>query len=213
MGRSGRVRQSREFPAVIVEQIVRTTFGNGHALRAAIGRQRHGVLKRLLIALHSAFQHAQASSIAWNARFEGEPCFPHGELGVFISGGASIGRNCVIFQQVTIGSNTVAGSRGFGAPTIGDDCYIGAGAKVIGNVRIGDRVRIAANAVVVKDVPSDCTVTPGAQEVRQTTRLDNRFYTWHQGGWAYFDGGALKPVTDPAGLDALRPRNDPAPSA
>ncbi|MED5619704.1 serine acetyltransferase [Ideonella sp. BN130291] len=192
-----------------MELIVRATFGNGHALRVAIGRQRHGVLKRLLIALHAAFQHAQASSIAWNARFDGEPCFPHGELGIFISGGASIGRNCVIFQQVTIGSNTVAGSRGFGAPTIGDDCYIGAGAKVIGNVKIGHRVRIAANAVVMKDVASDCVVTHGTQEVRQTTRLDNRFYTWHQGGWAYFDSGAFKPVTDPAVLEGLRPGHQP----
>ena len=45
-----------------------------------------------------------------------------------------------------------------GAPTIGNNCLIGAGAKIIGNVRVGDNVRIGANAIVVDDVPDNCTV-------------------------------------------------------
>lgn len=44
------------------------------------------------------------------------------------------------------------------AAKIGDCCYIGAGAKIIGNIRIGNNVRIGANAVVISDIPSDCTV-------------------------------------------------------
>ena len=52
-------------------------------------------------------------------------CFPHGIYGIFISQGASIGENVVIFHQVTIGSNTLNDSKGFGAPTIGNDVYIG----------------------------------------------------------------------------------------
>ena len=47
---------------------------------------------------------------------------------------------------------------GGGAPTIGNNCLIGAGAKIIGNVHIGDNVRIGANAIVVDDVPDNCTV-------------------------------------------------------
>ena len=87
------------------------------------------------------------SYIGPTAKFESEPCFPHGIIGVFISGGSTIGKNCVIFQQVTIGSNALKGSPGYGAPVIGDNCYIGAGAKIIGNVKIGNNCRIGANAV------------------------------------------------------------------
>lgn len=64
----------------------------------------------------------------------------------------SIGNDCWINQQVTIGYNGVY------CPTIGNNVTINAGAKVIGNVHIGDNSIIGANAVVVKDVPSNCTV-------------------------------------------------------
>ena len=65
----------------------------------------------------------------------------------------SIGRNCHIFQNVTIGTNGSAIG-----PVIGDNCFFGAGCVVIGEISIGDNVRIGANAVVVKDVPNNCTV-------------------------------------------------------
>jgi serine O-acetyltransferase len=186
--------------------LVRLFFGNGHALRQRA--RGGGRLQRLWIALHAAYQHEHGSSIAWNADFAGEPCFPHGERGIFVSGGAKIGRNCVVFQQVTIGSNTVAGSRGFGSPTIGDDCYIGAGAKIIGNVRLGHRVRVAANATVFRDVPDDSVVMTGPAEIRSTTRNDNRFYCWRNGGWAYFDDGVYRPVTDTQVLASLKVARD-----
>lgn len=43
---------------------------------------------------------------------------PHGLSGIYISKGAKIGENCVIFHQVTIGSNTLKDSKGVGAPII-----------------------------------------------------------------------------------------------
>ena len=96
-----------------------------------------------------------------SARFGKNTVFPHGINGVFISQGAVIGNNSVIFHQVTIGSNTIKDSKGFGAPVIGDNVYIGAGAKIIGRVHIGDNVRIGANVVVTMDIPSNCTVVGG----------------------------------------------------
>lgn len=90
--------------------------------------------------------------------FGGDPVFPHGPYGIFISGKARIGKGCVIFHQVTIGSNTLPDSKGKGAPTIGDNVFIGAGAKVIGNVKVGNNVRIGANCVIAKDVPDNTTV-------------------------------------------------------
>ena len=48
--------------------------------------------------------------------------------------------------------------RGKRHPTLGNNVVVGTGAKVLGNVKIGDNVQIGANAVVVRDVPSNSTV-------------------------------------------------------
>ena len=96
--------------------------------------------------------------IGFDVRIKSKITFPHDLFGVFISERAVIGENCVIFQQVTIGSNMLKDSIWFGAPTIGDDVYIGAGARIIGNVRIGNQCRIGANCVVTRDVPDRATV-------------------------------------------------------
>ena len=45
-----------------------------------------------------------------------------------------------------------------GAPNIGENCYIGAGAKIVGNINIGNNVRIGANCIVIEDIPDNCTV-------------------------------------------------------
>ena len=78
--------------------------------------------------------------------------------GIIIHGTAIIGEDVTIFQQVTIGVNEHDRYKEKRAATIGKNVYIGAGAKIIGNVHIGDNVRIGANAVVCKDIPDNCTV-------------------------------------------------------
>lgn len=98
------------------------------------------------------------SSVPLNSFFANKPSFPHGIRGIFISSGATIGENCVIFHQVTIGSNTLQDSKGYGVPVLGNNVYIGCGAKIIGGVKIGNGVRIGANCVVIKDVPDNATV-------------------------------------------------------
>lgn len=65
----------------------------------------------------------------------------------------SIGRDCWINQQVTIGYSNKTDS-----PEIGDNVIINAGVKVIGKVKMGDNSHAGANAVVVKNVPENCTV-------------------------------------------------------
>lgn len=86
------------------------------------------------------------------AAFSEPPKLPHLLNGIIVSYGAKIGRNCTINQQVTIGQNEK------GHPVIGDNVFIGAGARIIGAVTIGDNVKIGANAVVVKDIPGNSTV-------------------------------------------------------
>lgn len=63
-----------------------------------------------------------------------------------------IGKNCTLHQFVTIGG--VEGK----APIIGDNCFIGAGAIILGDIRIGNNVTIGAGAVVTKDIPDNATV-------------------------------------------------------
>ncbi len=86
------------------------------------------------------------------AKFATPPNLPHHLNGIIISHYAKIGKNCTIYQQVTIAQDGENKSA-----TIGDNVFIGAGAKIIGNVKIGDNVKIGANAVVIKDVPSNST--------------------------------------------------------
>ena len=64
-----------------------------------------------------------------------------------------IGDRVGIMQDVTLGTTP----DNCEAPTIGNDVFIGAGAKVLGAVKIGDRARIAANSLVISDVPPDTT--------------------------------------------------------
>jgi serine O-acetyltransferase len=69
-----------------------------------------------------------------------------------ISGDAVLGDDVILRNGVTIGLRRT-GTRG--SPVIGNRVDIGAGAKILGNIRIGDDVGIGANAVVLIDVPSD----------------------------------------------------------
>ena len=73
--------------------------------------------------------------------------------GIVIHPMCKIGPNCIIFQQVTLGSNG-SGIR-TGVPTLGGHVDIGAGAKILGPINIGDNAVIGANAVVLTDVPAN----------------------------------------------------------
>lgn len=143
--------------------------------------------------LYRKIMTKHAGNIMPGALFATKPNLPHGLSGIFISSGSKIGKNAVIFHQVTIGSVTTIDSVNFGSPVIGDDCYIGAGAKIIGNITIGNNFRIGANSVVYKNVPDNTVVTNGAQVNRKIERhLDNRYYFNRKGVWYYADDGEFK---------------------
>jgi len=91
------------------------------------------------------------TDISKEAKLGGGLILPHPN-GVVIHEKAVIGVNCMIMQQVTIGQLADEG-----APILGSNVYIGAGAKVLGDISIGDNVSIGANAVVLVDVPDNST--------------------------------------------------------
>lgn len=79
----------------------------------------------------------------------------HG-MGVVIGETAIIGDYSLIYQGVTLGgTGKESGKR---HPTLGSNVVVGAGAKVLGNIKISDNARIGAGSVVLRDVPADCTV-------------------------------------------------------
>jgi len=95
----------------------------------------------------------------------------HG-MGVVIGETAIIGNYALIYQGVTLGGTGKEGGKRH--PTLGENVVVGAGAKVLGNIQIGDRVRIGAGSVVLRTVPSDCTVVgvPGRIVHRSGERVD-----------------------------------------
>jgi serine acetyltransferase/thymidylate kinase len=90
---------------------------------------------------------------------------PH-PYGIIVHPQAVIGRRVTLMQQVTIGGRD---HRENIAPLIGDDVYIGAGARVLGDVRIGQGAVIGANAVVTRDIPPGVTVV-GVNRIVPTPR-------------------------------------------
>src|SRR5512145_2021358 len=79
---------------------------------------------------------------------------PH-PYGIVIHSKTKLGKNVTLMQQVTLGGKNLGVNE---APTVEDDVYIGAGAKILGNIRVGRGAIIGANAVVTRDVPDGATV-------------------------------------------------------
>ncbi len=94
--------------------------------------------------------------IGISAKIGGGIMFPHAS-GIVIGTRCVIGENCTIMQGVTLGqsNSTKASDEEVIQPVLGNNVYVGAGAKVLGKIFIGDNAVIGANAVVLKDVPPD----------------------------------------------------------
>ncbi len=78
----------------------------------------------------------------------------HG-AGVVIGETTEIGDNCLIYQGVTLGGT--GKEKGKRHPTLGNNVMVGSGARVLGPFKVGDNAKIAANAVVLEEVPPNCT--------------------------------------------------------
>lgn len=73
---------------------------------------------------------------------------------IIVNGNAQIGKNLTVYPGVEIGHKKPEE----GCPVIGDNCFIGAGTKIFGDIYIGNNVTIAANSVVTKDVPDNVII-------------------------------------------------------
>lgn len=82
--------------------------------------------------------------------------FPHPQ-GIIIGNAVTIGSDCTIYHQVTLGKKNGNLDQKQDYPTVGDNVTIFAGAKIIGNIHIGNNAIIAPNSVVVCDVEENAT--------------------------------------------------------
>ncbi len=86
----------------------------------------------------------------------GRRCFIDHGMGVIIGETAEVGDDVTIYQGVTLGGT--GKDTGKRHPTIGNRVVIASGAKVLGPFTVGDDVKIGSGSVVLKEVPSGCTV-------------------------------------------------------
>lgn len=117
------------------------------------------ILLRLGQALHGALPPLAAAVKYLNNVITGADIALGASIGpglrLFHPVGVVIGPDCVIGARCTIMQGTTLGAGGGGSPSLGDDVFVGAGAKVFGRLTIGDRSVIGANAVVIDSIAPD----------------------------------------------------------
>ena len=126
--------------AVLAHKVAHRLYGDGHQFAArAVSQVARAVTG---IEIHPGAKIGKGFFI------------DHGS-GVVIGETAEIGDNCTLYQGVTLGGT--GKDTGKRHPTLGNNVMVGAGAKVLGPFRIGDNSKIAAGAVVLTEIPDDCT--------------------------------------------------------
>ncbi len=141
--------------------------------------RRHRLAHRLYLSGHTFLARTLSQWVRHSTGIEihpgatvGDGLFIDHGMGVVIGETSIIGDNVTIYQGVTLGGT--GKERGKRHPTIADCVVIGVGATVLGDITVGRGSKIGAGAVVVNNVPPNCTVVgvPGRIVMREGTRVD-----------------------------------------
>jgi serine O-acetyltransferase len=141
--------------------------------------RRHRLTHRLYLSGHTFLARTLSQWVRHSTGIEihpgatiGDGLFIDHGMGVVIGETSILGDNVTIYQGVTLGGT--GKERGKRHPTIGDCVVIGVGATVLGDITVGHGSKIGAGAVVVNNVPPNCTVVgvPGRIVMREGTRVD-----------------------------------------
>ena len=153
---------SREAKSFWSWQPSRSLLASLRCYQATQSRKRPDqVLRRWLAVLrHRFWSVVTGADIPLGSRIEGGLLLPHPN-GIVVHPGVRIGPNCLLFQQVTLGT----GGSMAGVPSLGGHVDVGAGAKLLGGLTVGAHAVIGANAVVLGDIP------PGATAVGIPARI------------------------------------------
>lgn len=112
-------------------------------------------LWRLAVFIANRLQKKQGVFISPKADFDESVQLRH-PVGIVVGEGVKIGKNVIIYQNVTLGGARLGDAKANNYPEVGDNAVIFSGAVVIGKVKIGAGCTIGANSVVTKDVPDGC---------------------------------------------------------
>lgn len=170
-----RIQQGCSFGALLRQLVSGEGFKYNFWLRTSAFLKCHLLSKYLLFPIAAFFlrrvRYKLGISIPVTTRI-GSGFYIGHFGGIVVNGLAIIGRNCNISQGVTIGQANRGRNAGY--PVIGDNVYLGPGAKIVGGVKIGNNVAIGANCVVTKDIPDGSVVVgvPG----RVISQLGSRGY-------------------------------------
>lgn len=124
----------------------------GYKISNYFYRKKHFFLARFI---SEKFKRKTGIEIHPGAKIGKNLFIDHG-IGVVIGETAIVGDDVTLFHGVTLGGT--GKERGKRHPTIGNNVFIGSGAKVLGNITIGNNVKIGANAVILKNVPNNVTI-------------------------------------------------------
>lgn len=150
---------------LLTSLVMDAAFKHTFWLRTAGFVWRRPALRYTLYPLvRTIYRHYQHKHCVWipPATQIGAGLFLEHLSDIFINGRAVIGKNCNIANGVTVGQTNRGPRKGY--PRIGDNVFIGPGAKILGAVTVGNNVAIGANCVVVRNVPDNAVVAaqPGA---------------------------------------------------
>lgn len=148
--------------AYLIYKLSREAYNNGDIHLAE-------KLKRLNYLLHN-------SEVPYTAVIGKNTIFAYGGIGVIIHAAAKIG------ERANIGSGVTIGGSKSGVPVIGDDVYLAAGSKVIGNIRIGNGCIIGTNAVVRSNL-DDFQIVAGVPSISIGRVNRENFYKYSDFYW------------------------------
>lgn len=127
-------------------------------------------MQRLASFVANRLQKTQGVFISPKACFDTTLSLRH-PVGIVIGEGVKLGKNVVIYQNVTLGGARLGDAKANNYPEIGDNTVIFAGAVVVGQVVVGNNCTIGANSVVISNIPDGC-IAVGAP-ARVIKRIDH----------------------------------------
>ncbi|MBE7927493.1 LbetaH domain-containing protein [Pseudomonas saudiphocaensis] len=128
-------------------------------------------MPRLASFVANRLQKIQGVFISPKACFDTTLSLRH-PVGVVVGDGVKLGRNVVIYQQVTLGGARLGDAKANNYPEIGENTVIFAGAVVVGKVVIGSNCTIGANSVVTSDVPDGCIAVGAPARIIKSMTYD-----------------------------------------
>lgn len=123
-----------------------------HYRAAELARNGHKTIARIINTLSNILN---SCDIPYTTKIGKNVKFAHRGIGVVINKNATIGDNCWIFHNVTIGGR--GGNHDNTQPIVGDNVMIGCNSVILGGVKIGNDVIIGAASVVISDIPDGAT--------------------------------------------------------